>query len=141
MKNGCGSSGTDIETREVVTLGDQQRIRVHRGDTLVLERWTTHVHDGERRVATIDRHVVDLLGAEVDTIGPAQVRYHLTTPQGSTAVELDPTGQLISYEEYLPHGGSAFLAGDHAREVSRRDVRYAGKERDRATGLHAYPQR
>jgi hypothetical protein len=30
------------------------------------------------------------------------VRYHLTTPQGSTAVELDETGLLVSYEEYLP---------------------------------------
>ncbi|MBK9034095.1 MAG: hypothetical protein IPL61_22980 [Myxococcales bacterium] len=69
------------------------------------------------------------------------MRYHLTTPQGSTALELDAAGALISYEEYLPHGGSAFIAGDDVREVARRDVRYAGKERDRATGLDAYPQR
>ncbi|MBK9037053.1 MAG: RHS repeat-associated core domain-containing protein, partial [Myxococcales bacterium] len=77
----------------------------------------------------------------MDAIGPARVRYHLTTPQGSTALELDAAGALISYEEYLPHGGSAFIAGDDVREVARRDVRYAGKERDRATGLDAYPQR
>jgi RHS repeat-associated protein len=136
-----GGADPVVETREVVYLGEQERIRVRRGDTLVLERWTTHVSDGERRVATLDRHVVDTLGAEVDALGPTQVRYHLTTPQGSTAVELAADGRLITYEEYLPHGGSAFLAGDDAREVSRRDVRYAGKERDRATGLHAYPQR
>jgi RHS repeat-associated protein len=136
-----GGADPVVETREVVYLGDQERIRVRRGDALVLERWTTHVSDGERRVATLDRHVVDTLGAEVDALGPTQVRYHLTTPQGSTAVELAADGRLITYEEYLPHGGSAFLAGDDAREVSRRDVRYAGKERDRATGLHAYPQR
>jgi RHS repeat-associated protein len=136
-----GGADPVVETREVVYLGEQERVRVRRGDTLVLERWTTHVSDGERRVATLDRHVVDTLGAEVDALGPTQVRYHLTTPQGSTAVELAADGRLITYEEYLPHGGSAFLAGDDAREVSRRDVRYAGKERDRATGLHAYPQR
>lgn len=134
-------TGDLVETREVVYLGDQQRVRVHRGDTLVLERWTTHVGDGARRVAVVDRHVVDVLGHEVDAIGPARVRYHLTTPQGSTALELDEAGGLVSYEEYLPHGGSAFLAGDSARDVARRDVRYAGQERDRATGLHAYRYR
>jgi hypothetical protein len=117
-----GGADPVVETREVVYLGEQERVRVRRGDTLVLERWTTHVSDGERRVATLDRHVVDTLGAEVDALGPTQVRYHLTTPQGSTAVELAADGRLITYEEYLPHGGSAFLAGDDAREVARRDV-------------------
>ncbi|MEZ4400855.1 MAG: RHS repeat-associated core domain-containing protein [Kofleriaceae bacterium] len=146
---GGGADGSQpvIETRDVVYLGGgQERVRVRRGsgagaDTIILERWTTHVEDGERRVAVLDRHTVDTLAAEVDTIGPARVRYQLTTPQGSASVELDDTGRLISYEEYLPHGASAFIAGDDAREVARRDVRYAGKERDRATGLQAYPYR
>jgi RHS repeat-associated protein len=137
-----GGADPVVETREVVYCGGgQERVRVRRGAVVVLERWTTHVSDGDRRVAVIDRHVIDTLANEVDAIGPARVRYHLTTPQGSTAVELDEAGQLISYEEYLPHGGSAFIAGDDVREVARRDVRYAGKERDRATGLDAYPQR
>ena len=33
------------------------------------------------------------------------------------------------------------MAGDDAREVARRDVRYCGKTRDDATGLYAYPYR
>ena len=136
-----GSGGDQIETREVVYVGDQERVRVRRNGALVLERWTTHVGDGDRRVAVVDRHTIDTLGHEVDVIGSARVRYHLTTPQGSTSLELDEAGGLISYEEYLPHGGGAFIAGDDARDVARRDVRYAGKERDRATGLHAYPYR
>ena len=137
-----GGDAPVIETREVVYLdGGQERVRVRRGDQLVLERFTTHVSDGDRRVAVIDRHAVDTLGHEVIAIGPARVRYHLTTAQGSTALELDEAARLISYEEYLPHGGSAFIAGDSVREVARRDIRYTGKERDRATGLHAYPQR
>ena len=137
-----GGAEPVVETREVVYCGGgHERVRVARNGTLVLERWTTHVGDGDRRVAVIDRQVIDTLANEVDVIGPARVRYHLTTPQGSTAVELDEAGLLVSYEEYLPHGGSAFIAGDDVREVARRDVRYAGKERDRATGLDAYPQR
>jgi len=137
-----GGAEPVVETREVVYCGGgQERVRVTRNGTVVLERWTTHVGDGDRRVAVIDRHVIDTLANEVDAIGPARVRYHLTTPQGSTAVELDEAGLLVSYEEYLPFGGSAFVAGDDVREVARRDVRYAGKERDRATGLDAYPQR
>lgn len=137
-----GGDAPVIETREVVYLdGGQERVRVRRGDQLVLERFTTHVSDGDRRVAVVDRHVVDTLGHEVNAIGPARVRYHLTTAQGSTSLELDELARLISYEEYLPHGGSAFIAGDSVREVARRDIRYAGKERDRSTGLHAYPQR
>jgi RHS repeat-associated protein len=134
-------TGSVVETREVVYIGDQERVQVRRDGTLVLERWTTHVGDGERRVAVVDRHTVDSLAHEVDAIGPAKVRYHLTTPQGSTAIELDESGGIISYEEYLPHGGSAYIAGDDARDVARRDIRYAGQERDRATGLHAYPYR
>jgi hypothetical protein len=137
-----GGADPVVETREVVYLGEQERVRVRRGDTLVLERWTTHVSDGERRVATLDRHVVDTLGAEVDALGPTQVRYHLTTPQGSTAVELAADGRLITYEEYLPHGGSAFLAGDDAREVARRDVQEdrngvvsEGRQKTIGTGL------
>ena len=136
-----GSGGDQIETREVVYVGDQERVRVRRNGALVLERWTTHVGDGDRRVAVVDRHTLDTLGHEVDALGPARVRYHLTTPQGSTSLELDEAGGLISYEEYLPHGGGAFIAGDDARDVARRDLRYASQERDRATGLHAYPFR
>ncbi|MBK9037052.1 MAG: hypothetical protein IPL61_38370 [Myxococcales bacterium] len=52
-----------VETREVLYCdGGQERVRVRRGATIVLERWTTHVADGERRVAVVDRHVVDTLG-------------------------------------------------------------------------------
>ena len=134
-------AGPGIETREVVYIGDQERVQVRRDGTLVLERWTTHVGDGERRVAVVDRHTVDTLAHEVDSIGLAKVRYHINTPQGSTAIELDNSGGIISYEEYLPHGGSAYIAGDDARDVARRDIRYAGQERDRGTGLHAYAHR
>ena len=136
-----GGAAPVIETRDVVYVGDQERVQVRRNGTLVLERWTTHVRDGERRVAIVDRHTVDTLAAEVDTVGGARVRYQLTTPQGSTAVELDADGRLISYEEYFPHGGTALVAGDDVREVARRDVRYCGKTRDDATGLYAYPYR
>ncbi|MEZ4400852.1 MAG: hypothetical protein R3B06_12580 [Kofleriaceae bacterium] len=61
-----------VETREVVYVGGgQERVRVRRGSgagagtgTIILERWTTHVEDGERRVAVVDRHTVGGIGSQ-----------------------------------------------------------------------------
>jgi RHS repeat-associated protein len=56
-------------------------------------------------------------------------------------MELDGDGALISYEEYFPYGGSAFIAGDQAREIDVKDYRYCGKECDDATSLYYYGHR
>src|SRR5262249_58005375 len=67
--------------------------------------------------------------------GPSLIRYQLGSHLGSTSVELDGGGALITYEEFHPFGTSAFQGGRSAAEVSLKRYRYTGKERDEETGL------
>ncbi|SDU76587.1 RHS repeat domain-containing protein [Pseudomonas mediterranea] len=67
-------------------------------------------------------------------------RYSLDDHLGSSTVELDDEGRLISQENYLPYGGTAWAASRSAVEADYRTLRYSGKERD-ASGLYYYGQR
>ncbi len=134
-------SGGQVEVTEKVYFGDSERKRITVGGTLILERWTTHVGDGEQRVALVHRWAVDDLKREVDSTATPHVHYQLNTHQGSSALELDGAGNVISYEEYFPYGGTAFIAGDDLREVSLKEYRYSGKECDAFSGLYYYGYR
>lgn len=95
-----------------------------------LERQTLHVMDDKHRVAI----------AEVRTLGddgsPAQlIRYQLGNHLDSACLELDDTGEVISYEEYFPFGSAAYQAMDQAIKAAAKRYRYIGKERDEETGL------
>ena len=72
-----------------------------------------------------------------DGIANDQVRYSLTDHLGSSALELDQQGGLISQEAYYPFGGTAWWAARSAVEAKYKTVRYSGKERD-ASGLYYY---
>ena len=61
-------------------------------------------------------------------------RYQLSNHLGSSSLELDQNGALISYEEYHPYGTTSFRAGT-AAEVSLKRYRWTGKERDEETGF------
>jgi RHS repeat-associated protein len=133
--------GGQVEITEKVYLGDSERKRIRLGNNIIFERWTTHVGDGGQRIALIHRWVKDDLAREVDDIQKPRIHYQLNTHQGSSALELDEAGNLISYEEYFPYGGTAFVAGDNLREVARREYRYSGKECDDFTNLYYYGYR
>lgn len=66
-----------------------------------------------------------------------QVRYSLTDHLGSSTLELDDTGDLISQESYYPFGGTSWWAARNAVDAKYKTIRYSGKERD-ATGLYYY---
>ncbi|WP_122679510.1 RHS repeat domain-containing protein [Pseudomonas viridiflava] len=66
-----------------------------------------------------------------------QARYSLNDHLGSSTLELDQQGGLISQESYYPFGGTAWWAGRSAVEAKYKTVRYSGKERD-ASGLYYY---
>jgi RHS repeat-associated protein len=106
------------------------------GVTQHLERFTSHVLDGSHRAALVHRWTMDDLALETDDITRLRVRYQLTNHLGSSLMELDENAALITYEEYFPFGGTAFLAGDQDREIAMRDYRFCGKENDDFTGLY-----
>ncbi|MGO4365016.1 RHS repeat-associated core domain-containing protein [Pseudomonas sp. PAB10] len=72
-----------------------------------------------------------------DDVEEDQLRYSLDDYLGSSTLELDGRGSLISYEGYYAYGGTAWWMGRSQVEAKYKYVRYSGKERD-ATGLYYY---
>jgi RHS repeat-associated protein len=98
-------------------------------DPVEEERQTLHVMDDQRRVVMVETKKV---GTSSTTIW----RYQLDNRLGSSTLELDQTGKVITYEEYHPYGTTAFHAD--TGEVSPKRYRYTGKEKDEETGLYYY---
>lgn len=69
-----------------------------------------------------------------------QLRYSYDDGMGNSGLEVDGQGQLISYEEYYPYGGTAIWFSRNTVEADYKTIRYSGKERD-ATGLYYYGYR
>ncbi|MET4057134.1 insecticidal toxin complex protein TccC [Pantoea agglomerans] len=75
-----------------------------------------------------------------DGITSDALRYSCDSLTGSSGLELDDDGKVISLEEYYPYGGTAVWTARGAAEADGKTVRYSGKERD-ATGLYYYGYR
>jgi RHS repeat-associated protein len=128
----AGDGETATRKQERIYLGGFEIYREYAGDgqTVTLERETLHLMDGGRRVAMVETRT---LGDD----GSAQrlTRYQLGNQLGSSTVELDETGRLISYEEYYPYGATSYQAVDAGVRAAAKRYRYTGKERDEETGL------
>jgi RHS repeat-associated protein len=99
------------------------------GTTVTLERETVHVGAGGTRIALVETRTI---GTDP---GPKQlVRYQYADHCGSSALELDATAAIVSYEEYFPYGSTSYQAVRSATETPKR-YRYAGKERDEESDL------
>jgi len=60
---------------------------------------------------------------------------------GSSCLESDGAGAVISYEEYHPFGTTAYSATLSSLGASAKRYRYCGKERDEESGLYYYGAR
>ncbi len=130
-----------VETTETITLDGCELRRIRQDTSVILERWSSNVADGDQRVATVYRWDSDTLARETDDITSVRTHYHLGTHLGSVALELGGSGELLSYEEYFPYGRTAFLAGDSLRQIQYRTLRYVGKDQDDATGFYVFQYR
>ncbi|ADD41848.1 SpvB/TcaC N-terminal domain-containing protein [Stackebrandtia nassauensis] len=130
-----------VETTEKIYLDGCEIKRIRSNGSTLLERLTSLVTDENRRVALIHRWNTDTTGRETDDVDDVRVRYPLGNHLDSAELELDEAGAVVSYEEYFPFGGTAFVAGDSLREVRMRDYRFSGKENDDATGLYYFGHR
>jgi len=100
--------------------------------------------DDQSRIAIVHNWTLDTAEREVTSqadIGENKIRYQYGNHLGSASLELDTLGNLISYEEYFPYGGTSFTAGKSQKEVKLKEYRYTGKERDDFTGLYYYGAR
>ncbi|TVL99779.1 MAG: hypothetical protein CV087_16715 [Candidatus Brocadia sp. WS118] len=139
-----GDSG-GIEIIEKIYLGNYEikriKIQGQQGTTATLERETLHVMDDQQRVALIYNWKQDSGNRETDTIDSRKFHYQLNNHLSSSVMELTEGADVISYEEYFPYGGTAFIAGRNQQEVQLKEYRYSGKERDDFTGLYYYGAR
>ncbi|EFM12225.1 YD repeat protein [Paenibacillus curdlanolyticus YK9] len=133
------------EIQEKIYVGRLEIKRITRVQnevrTLILERHSYRVMEDARTAAIANLWTKDDTGRETDTIGKRQLRYQLSDYLGSSTMEVDEDACLISYEEYLPFGGTSYITGMDQREVQLKEYRYSGKERDDCTGLYYYGAR
>ncbi|PTM12169.1 MAG: hypothetical protein DA408_11650 [Bacteroidetes bacterium] len=129
--------GANIRIEEKIYLEGFELSRTRYEDRVSRETQEVHLLDDQRRIA-IHRWV--LVGKKTQEAA-ASTRYQLGNHLDSAAVEVNAQGELITYEEYYPYGGTALVAGRSEREVKEKEYRYSGKERDSATGLYYYGSR
>ena len=59
-----------------------------------------------------------------------QLRYSYDDQLGSSRLEVDANGLLISQEEYYSYGGTSVLLATNQLEVNYKTIRYSSKELD-----------
>jgi RHS repeat-associated protein len=127
--------------KERIYLGDYEIYRETTISSGVVqqERETVHVGDDQARVCMIEtRTIAD--GSATPSPLP-RARFQLDNHLGTSSVEVDQAGSIISYEEFHPYGTSAFRSWASGAEVSAKRYRYTGKERDEETGLYYHGAR
>ncbi|EWG65588.1 Cell wall-associated polypeptide [Enterobacter sp. DC4] len=129
-------TGSGTQTRRVTYLPGLELRRTRSGDTTTESLQVITV--GEAGRAQV--RALHWESGKPDGVDNDRVRYSVDGLTGSSGLELDGTGQVISREEYYPYGGTAVWAARSATEADYKTVRYSGKERD-ATGLYYYGYR
>ncbi|WP_221633180.1 SpvB/TcaC N-terminal domain-containing protein [Microcystis aeruginosa] len=109
------------------------------GNTRKLERETLHIMDDQKRIALVETKTLDT--TDNTNLNVSLIRYQYDNHLGSACLELDETGNVISYEEYYPYGSTSYQAGRSAAEVGLKRHRYTGKERDEESGLYYHEAR
>ncbi|MDJ0899037.1 MAG: SpvB/TcaC N-terminal domain-containing protein [Xenococcus sp. MO_188.B8] len=145
------NGGAVMEKESKIYLGNYEVKRLQQNETTILKRQTLRVMDDETCVAVFhyweqptpnpsEEGNLTRRGNS-EQVGTRKLRYQLDNHLGSVSLEVDDDAQIISYEEYFPYGGTAFIAGKSQKEVKLKEYRYSGKERDDATGLYYYGAR
>jgi RHS repeat-associated protein len=124
-------SAAGVASKERYYLGALEVYREYAGGSTTLERQTLHIMDDKRRIALV----------ETLTGGTSAIRLQFANHLGTSCLELDGTGDLITYEEYYPYGSTSYQAGRSIAEVSLKRYRYTGKERDEENGFTFYGAR
>lgn len=99
-----------------------------------------HLFEGEQRVLLVDDVIAVRAASQPGPNGQSireqtLFRYQYGNHLGSVGLELDESGQIISYEEFHPYGTSAYRLLNAALEVPQKRYRYTGMERDEESGL------
>jgi RHS repeat-associated core domain len=131
------ANGT-VELTEKIYLDGCEIKRITRGGTEILKCFTSTISGGSDTLARLYAWEKDTQARETDDVTQKKIHYQLANHLGSSALELDENGDVITYEEYFPYGGTSFIAGRNKRDIDLKAYRYSGKERDDVTGLYYF---
>jgi len=134
------AAGT-VERTEKIYLDGCEIKRVTRGGAEILKRSTSTISDGDNTIARLHSWEKDTHARETSDTTKKKIHYQLANHLGSASLELDEQGDVITYEEYFPYGGTSFIAGRNKRDIELKEYRYSGKERDDITGLYYFGYR
>jgi RHS repeat-associated protein len=133
---------------ERIYLGGFELYRRYTGDgsVLVEEIETHHLSEGEQRVLLVDDVITasDAASARPDGLtvnAQTLFRYQYSNHLGSACLELDQDRNIISYEEFHPHGTSAYRASGSNVKAPPKRFRFTGMERDEESGLNYHRAR
>lgn len=126
----------DVQTLRVTYLPGLELSTTYQGERVPEDLHTVLVGESGRAQVRVLHWET---GRPTD-ISDNQVRYSYDNLIGSSGLEVDANGEVLSYEEYYPFGGTAIWAASSLIEADYKTVRYSGKERD-ATGLYYYGYR
>ncbi|MBP2170904.1 RHS repeat-associated protein [Erwinia toletana] len=129
-------TGNSSNTRRVVYLPGLELHTLKSGDTLKENLQVITVGEAGRAQVRVLNWESGLPAGITDN----QLRYSYDNLLGSSELELDGDGQIISLEEYYPYGGTAVWTARSKVEADYKTLRYSGKERD-ATGLYYFGYR
>lgn len=130
------ANGTPTKKEERIYIAGYELYKKHTGTDAGLERISLSLMDGGHRFVMIEtRNEVD------DGTENQLTRYQLHNHLGSSALELDDTARVISYEEFHPYGTTAYQAKNTAIKSAAKRYRYTGMERDEETGLEYHSAR
>ncbi|MFE7077104.1 SpvB/TcaC N-terminal domain-containing protein [Streptomyces sp. NPDC057620] len=127
------------ERLEWLRLGPVEIYRERQGTAAPhLERRTVHLSDDAGRIAQLDTKTADTGNAEPTTpLNAPLLRYLYSDALGSSVLETDDAGQVISYQEYHPYGTPAYRSATTGPGLHPQRYRFVGTERDEETGLDA----
>lgn len=133
LKVSVQKTGSSIQTKRVLYLPELELRRTTNGTT---EKESLQVITvGEAGRAQV--RVLHWESGKPEGIVKDQTRWSYDNLTGSSGLEVDENGNVVSMEEYYPYGGTAVLTARSAVEADYKTLRYSGKERD-ATGLYYY---
>lgn len=135
-ENQTAAGGTPTKKEERIYISGYELFKKHSGTHTGLERVSLSLMEQDHRFVMIEtRNDVD------DGTEKQLVRYQLHNHLGSSALELNDSARVISYEEYHPYGTTAYQAKNSAIKSAAKRYRYTGMERDEETGLEYHSAR
>ncbi|MEB0205598.1 RHS repeat domain-containing protein [Pseudomonas sp. CCC3.1] len=135
LKVGVQKTAGSVLTQRVLYLSGLELRATTSGDRVLEDLQVITVGEAGRAQVRLLHWESEKPGVSND-----QLRYSYDNLIGSSCLEVDGDGKVISQEEYYPYGGAAVWIARSQAEASYKTVRYSGKERD-ATGLFYYGYR